>query len=134
MASGGRKANWALAGLGLASLAFALGDTADLHWVVPTGVNAENQAVSFSSWMSKVMVVITFCFFTVHAYDHLDRTAQKALLFALFLLYIDQIQMSISLDFAGYAFHVFEETLEVVTGVFVCLGVAARAFHARRAG
>ena len=121
-----RKRDWAVAGFGLSCIAFALGDTMDIHWVMPTGLSAGEQAVSFSSWMSKVMVVITFCFFIVHSYDRLSRPAQKAAVFAFVLLYIDQIQMSISFDFAGYAFHVFEEILEVVTGLFFCFGTARR--------
>lgn len=121
-----KRALWAVAGLGLSCIAFSIGDTIDIHWVLPTGLASEEQTVSFSSWMSKVMVVITFCFFIVHAYDRLDRPAQKAAVFAFMLLYIDQIQMSISFDFAGYKFHVFEEALEVVTSLFFCLGVACR--------
>jgi len=122
--SGIRPQHWAVAGLGFSCLLFSLGDTVDIHWVLPTAVASADLGVSFSSWMSKVMVVITFFFFIVHAYDRLERPAQKAAVFAFMLLYIDQIQMSISLDFAGYAFHVFEETLEVVTALFFCLGVA----------
>jgi hypothetical protein len=117
---------WPLIGLGLSCVAFSLGDTADLHWVLTTGAKVAHEGVSFSSWMSKVMVVILFCFFVIHAHEHLSRPAQKAVLFAFTLLYIDQIQMSISLDFAGYSFHVFEETLEVVTGLFFCMGLAFR--------
>jgi len=117
---------WPVIGLGLSCVAFSLGDTSDLHWVVPTGAKVAHEGISFSSWMSKVMVVIIFCFFVIHSHEHLSRPAQKAVLFAFTLLYIDQIQMSISLDFAGYSFHVFEETLEVVTALFFCMGLAFR--------
>ncbi len=121
---GFRLSRWPVIGLGLACVAFCFGDTADLHWVVPSSIERETYAVSFSSWMSKVMVVITFCFFMIHAYDQFPRAAQKNIVFAFLLLYIDQIQMSISFDFAGYHFHVFEESLEVVTALFLSLGVA----------
>jgi len=116
---------WPVIGLGLACVAFCFGDTADLHWVVPSSIERESYAVSFSSWMAKVMVVITFFFFMVHAYDQLSRAAQKNMIFAFMLLYIDQIQISISFDFAGYHFHVFEESLEVITALFLMLGVAS---------
>lgn len=119
-----RRCCWPVLGLGMSCLAFSLGDTVDIHWVLPTGTEASNDSVSYSSWISKVMVVIVFCFFIVHAYDQLDRRARKAAVFAFLLLYIDQIQISISFDFAGYAFHVFEESLEVVTGLFFVRGVA----------
>ncbi len=122
--SGFRRRNWPITGLGLACLFFCFGDSMDIHWVLPSGIERESYAVSFSSWMSKVMVVITFCFFLIHAYDLLSRPAQKNLIFAFMLLYIDQIQMSISFDFAGYMFHVFEESLEVVTALVLTFGVA----------
>lgn len=121
-----RLSSWPVAGLALTCIAFAAGDTIDAHWVFPQGAAAADLTVSFSSWMSKIMVVITFCIFIVLAYDAFERKAQKALLIGFFLLFIDQIQMSISFDFAGYAFHVFEEILEVITGLCFCIGVACR--------
>jgi len=125
---------WPLIGLGLSFLAFSLGDSTDAHWVLSKGAGAVDESISFSSWMSKVMVVIIFYFFIIHAFDLFDRKAQKALIFAAVLIYIDQIQMSISLDFAGYSFHVFEETLEVVTALFFCLGVACGRFKVEQPG
>lgn len=121
-----RRQIWPVIGLGVCCMAFSLGDTADIHWVIPTGAKVAQEGISFSSWISKVMVVIMFCFFVINAHDHLSRPAQKAVIFAFTLLYIDQIQMSISLDFAGYSFHVFEESLEVITGIFFCSGLAFR--------
>jgi len=123
-------AQWPLIGLGLSLVAFSLGDSTDIHWVFSKGIQADGDTVSFSSWMSKVMVVIIFYFFIIYAYDFYDSRAQKLMLFAAVLIYIDQIQMSISLDFAGYAFHVFEEVLEVITALFFCLGVACGRFRA----
>lgn len=119
-----RLSLWPLIGLGICCIGFALGDSIDAHWVVAKSMHAGDESISFSSWMSKVMVVICFYFFVIQGYDFFGRKAQKALIFAAVLLYIDQIQMSISLDFAGYSFHVFEETMEVVTSLFFCLGVA----------
>jgi len=119
---------WPLVGLGLSLTAFALGDTTDIHWVFSKGIEAADDSVSFSSWMSKVMVVIIIYFFIIYAFDYYEPKAQKRMLFAAVLIYIDQIQMSISLDFAGYAFHVFEESLEVITALFFCLGVACGRF------
>lgn len=128
-------AQWPLLGLAFSCLAFSLGDTTDAHWVFSKGlVEARDESISFSSWMSKVMVVIIFYFFIIHAYDFFDRKAQKAMIFGAVLIYIDQIQMSISLDFAGYSFHVFEETLEVVTSLFFCLGVACGRLKAAVSG
>ena len=114
---------WPVMGLGMACVFFCFGDTMDIHWVLPSGIERESHAVSFSSWMSKVMVVITFCFFMVQSYDQFPRAAQKNMMFAFLLLYIDQIQMSISFDFAGYYFHVFEESLEVITAMVLAFGV-----------
>ncbi|HMP95304.1 MAG TPA: hypothetical protein PKA51_00180 [Kiritimatiellia bacterium] len=119
-----RMEQWPVMGLGLCCLAFALGDTTDIHWFLPKKIQAAEHHVSFSSWMSKVMVVIAFGFFIIHAFERMPRAARQSAVFAFLLLYIDQIQMSIAFDFAGYAFHVFEETLEVVTGGFMCFGVA----------
>jgi hypothetical protein len=100
-----------------------LGDTADVHWVISTSLKVAQEGISFSSWMSKVAAVITFCFFLVQSYDYFERTAQKSFIFAFVLLYIDQVELSIGLDFAGYSFHVFEESLECVIAAFFCIGV-----------
>jgi len=115
---------WPVIGLGLSCIVFALGDTVDAQWVVAKRLETSDQTVSLSSWMSKITVIIVFYFFIIYAYDFFDRKAQKALLFVAILLYIEQIQMSISMDFAGYVFHVIEESLEVITSLFLCLGVA----------
>ena len=53
------------------------------------------------------------------------KVAQKAVLFGFFLLFIDQVELSISLDFAGYAFHVFEEFLEVVVAMLFGYALAS---------
>ncbi len=122
--TGFRLDQWPVIGLGLACLFFCFGDTMDLHWVLPSSsIEHEGNIVSFSSCMSKVMVVITYCFFMIHSYDRFPRAAQRNMMFAFLLLYIDQIQMSISFDFAGYYFHVFEESLEVVTAMVLAFGV-----------
>ena len=118
-----RFSQWPVIGLALSLVAFGLGDTTDVHWVLTTSMKVAQEGISFSSWMSKVMVVIMFCYFIIQSYDYFERPAQKSIIFAFTLLYIDQIQMSISLDFAGYSFHVFEESLEVITAAFFCIGV-----------
>lgn len=127
-----RIALWPVAGLALCCAAFAIGDSFDAHWVLPTGLETEVETQSFSSWMSKVMVVIVFCFFIIASYDAFERSAQQTMIFCFLLIFIDQIIMSISLDFAGYSFHVFEETLEVVTGFLFCIGVACSSLAPER--
>lgn len=123
---------WPVVGLALCCAAFAIGDSFDAHWVLPTGLETEVETQSFSSWMSKVMVVIVFCFFIIATYDAFDRKAQQTMTFCFLLIFIDQIIMSISLDFAGYSFHVFEESLEVATSALFCIGVACRPFSSER--
>ncbi len=115
--------NWPVTGLGLAFIAMALGDTLDAHWVVAKGAEAEDLVVSFTSWMSKIGVVIVTGFLTITARHRFERRAADALIFVFLLIWIDQIQMSIALDFAGYAFHVFEELLEVATAAIACFAV-----------
>lgn len=115
---------WPVALLGLTFIGIGLGDTVDAHWVVARGAEAADEVVSLTSWISKLLVVSVLALASIYARHNLRRSAADALLFVFVLVWIDQVQFSIALDFAGYAFHVIEEVLEVVTALLVFLLIA----------
>lgn len=115
---------WPVLILALAYGGFAFGDTLDLHWVFTAQAQASNQAKSFGSFGSKVLTVLVMGFGLAYAYDRFRPAALKAALCAFLIVLIDMVMLSVSLEFAGYAFHVFEEAIEAVAGLFLLLGVA----------
>ncbi len=87
-------------------------------------MKAGNEAISFSSWAGKICSVIAMVFVVVYAWDFFGSTARKGIFIVSFLMFMNQVLLAITLDFAGFAFHVFEESMEVVAALYLLVGVA----------
>jgi len=119
-----RASLWPVVILALSYGAFAIGDSADLHWVFTAKANATDEVKSFGSFGTKVLTVLGMGFALIYAAPAMIPRALRAALFAFLVILVDMVMLSVSLEFAGYSFHVFEETVEVVAGLFLLLGVA----------
>jgi hypothetical protein len=115
-------AYWPVGLLGLVCMVMALGDTMDIHWVFTEGSGATDETKSLGSFGSKILTVVMLGFTTIYAFEFLTTRARKALLFAFLLVMINQVHMAVSLEFAGFHFHVAEELVEVVAGLFLFWG------------
>ena len=69
------------------------------------------------------MSVVALGFSIIYSWEFLSRRTAKAILFAFLLVTINQIHIAVSLEFAGFAFHVLEESVEVVAGLFALFAV-----------
>lgn len=114
---------WPVALLGIFYIAFGLGDTVDAHWVIAQGAGAVDQVKSFSSFGSKIFSVLAIGFATIYSADLVKRPAAKALVFAFLLMMIAQVHIAVSLEFAGFSFHVLEESVEVTAAGFASWAV-----------
>ncbi len=112
-------AHWPIVLLGGIFVAFGLGDTLDAHWVIAEGLHAPQTTSTFTSFLAKFLFTILFCLGLVHAWDRLAPTARRGLAFVFFLMVINQLFLSMGMDFRGAEFHVFEELLEVLAGLWL---------------
>lgn len=119
----GLSKRWPLVLLALTFLVLGVGDTFDVHWVLTEGSHATDEVKSFGSFGSKIMSVIVLGYSLIYAWPFLSARAGRALLFTFLLVMIDQIHIAVSLEFAGFSFHVFEECIEVVASVFLAVAV-----------
>ena len=75
-------------------------------------------------YLSKLIFSILFVWAALYAAPWLSGRARRALYLVTFMMVVNLQTLSIWLDFAGLAFHIFEELLEVVAGMILAFVVA----------
>lgn len=115
---------WPLAVCAAVFVGFALVDTLDAHWVPATQIASLPDLTNVTSNLSKLLLSIAVVFVAIYSAPWLRGRARRALYFVAFLMVVDLQTLSIWLDFAGLAFHIFEEALELVAGLVFAFGVA----------
>ena len=121
---------WPLALIAGICFAFGVGDTLDAHWVYAAQVESIEDLTNVTSNLGKLTMSILFVWGALYAAPWLRGRARRALYLVAFMMIVNLQTLSIWLDFAGYAFHVFEELLEVVAGVIFALIVALEPLRA----